>query len=329
MSGAKNRSSLFHGVLLVNKTKGCTSHDVVDRARKILGQRAVGHAGTLDPLAEGLLALLLGSATKLSPWISGSGKRYRLKIKFGLLTDTLDADGKVIKEEKASLKEEEIRAVLKAGASELELPVPYFSAVKVGGRKLYSYARSGKNVELPRRKMRFHDLEIHETGEDMAEVSISCEKGSYIRSWTHWLGERLQTGGCLMALERLSVGRLSVSKSCSLDGLEKKLEGAAPSDSEGLKALLGESFLFSPEALPQLPEIKLTRRDAALLRSGQIPGFIVRQSQAEQIKTNQTGEARIIKAVRGAGLAALLETRPFKKIRILKNFPGQAPLKKS
>ncbi len=322
--GKAKQPVLFDGALLINKVRGCTSHDVVDEARRILGQRAVGHAGTLDPLAEGLLPLLLGSATKLSQWLIGGDKRYRLTMRFGLRTDTLDADGKILKEEKTSLKKQDIEAALAAGASDLELAVPYFSAVKVKGRKLYSYARAGREVDLPVRKMSFSDLKIHKTGEDMAEVSISCRKGSYIRSWTHFLGEKLQAGACLMNLKRLSVGGLSSSVALTVSDLRAKLEGRAPAGSEELKGILKESFLFSAEALPQFPQLDLTGRDAEALRGGQIPGYIVKKIQDDQIKTNKTGRTLVIKAVRGSRLSALLELRPFKKIRILKNFPESA-----
>ena len=147
----------FNGILLINKDKNCTSHDIVDEVRQIFKQQAIGHAGTLDPMARGLLVVLCGMATKLSPYFIKDDKGYKLSIKFGLETNTFDIEGKVLQSKEVSLKKEEIEQVLKKETRELEIPVPVFSAVKVKGRKLYSYAFSGKEHEVkpPLKKMSF------------------------------------------------------------------------------------------------------------------------------------------------------------------------------
>ena len=188
-------SQFFNGVLLINKDKDCTSHQIVHAVRKILKQKSIGHAGTLDPLARGLLVILCGSATKLSSYFINQDKRYYLSLKFGLQTSSFDLQGEVLHSEELSLRPEDIKRVLEEGACDLEIPVPIFSAVKVEGKKLYSYAFKGKEIQPPLKKMSFWGLEIHEIQKDSASVSVSCSKGSYIRSWVNYLGRKMNTGG--------------------------------------------------------------------------------------------------------------------------------------
>ena len=190
----------LHGVLLVNKPEGCTSHDIVDKVRRIVGQRQVGHAGTLDPMATGLLVLLLGEATKISDYLLNSQKGYRAKIKFGIETDTLDRTGEVLREQPVVLDPELIAAEAKKLLGVLQLEVPKFSAVKVGGVKLVNAARKKVAVQTPTRPMEFIDLTIHEVTHHTLDLDLHCEKGAYIRAWAHQLG---QNPGCGAALESL------------------------------------------------------------------------------------------------------------------------------
>ena len=314
------QKQLFHGVLLIDKRQNCTSHDVVQKIRHLLNQKAVGHAGTLDPMAEGLLVILLGSATKLSSYLLNADKSYKLLMKFGMTTDSYDAEGEVLKNEKVSLKEEVLEEVLKQNIGDLELKVPYFSAVKVKGKKLYAYAKSGEPVERPVKKMSIYELKIHNLTDHTAEVSVSCSKGTYIRSWVHHLGELLKVGACLMKLNRISSGCFSISQSLTLADLEKKLENQTPKNNKDLKNILGESFIFPSEALPQFPLLELTGRDIKLLLQGRIPENLIKESQDSQIKVNQQGSSQILKVVQGEDLVTLLELEPFKKIKIVKNF---------
>ncbi len=316
---------VFSGVLLINKDKDGTSHQIVDEVRKILKQRAVGHAGTLDPTARGLMVILCGMATKLSHYFLNADKRYKLSLKFGLETNTFDLQGKVLKSKEVSLKKEEIENLLKKESRELEIPVPVFSAVKIKGKKLYSYAFAGreKEVDLPVKKMSFWDLDIHSIQKDSASLSISGSKGSYIRSWVHYLGQKMKTGACLIQLERLSSGNFNVQDSLTTEELKNKLSKNFPEEEEGLKSLLGDSFLFPGSALSQFPEIELNGKNAKLLQQGKLPLYVLSASQKDQIKVNKKGQSQILKAVKGGKLVALLEMQPFKKIKILKNFPQQ------
>ena len=315
----------FNGILLINKNKDCTSHDIVDEVRRILKQQAVGHAGTLDPMARGLLVILCGMATKLSPYFLNNDKSYRLSIKFGRETNTFDLQGEVLKSKEVSLKKEEVEKLLKEETRDLEIPVPVFSAVKVKGRKLYSYAFSGKEDEIkpPLKKMSFWGLKIHEIQKDSVSLTVTASKGSYIRSWVHHLGQKTKTGACLSQLERLSSGDFHVNQSLTTDELKQKLSENFPEDEEQLKSILGDSFLFPSSALNQFPQLELTGKNVQMLKQGRMPLYILSATQKDQISVNKKGQAQILKAVRGQKLVALLEMRPFEKVRILKNFPNQ------
>ena len=320
--------NLFNGVLLLDKKKGCTSHDVVFHLRHLLNQNSVGHAGTLDPSAEGLLVMLLGQATKLSSYMLNNNKRYFLTMKLGLVTDSFDTDGKVLKDTPVSLEKKIIQNALENKIGTFKIPVPIFSAVKVKGKKLYEYARnkkdlesSQKDLELPQKEMSFFDLDIKRIEKDKAELEISCTKGSYIRSWVHCVGESLGTGACLTYLKRLRSEPFSLQDALSLDQIKNKLSPALPEGSADFKERLGHHFLLCSEALPEFPFLKLTFRDSKLISRGLIPSFIIQDTLDIQEKVNKTQKNQIMKITRGDHLISLLEFRPFKKLKILRNFP--------
>ena len=310
----------FNGVLLVHKEQGVTSHDVVEQIRHILRQRSVGHAGTLDPMAEGLLVILLGQATKLSAYILNQDKSYSLTMKFGLKTDTFDKEGKILKDEAVSLQEETIEKTLKNSCGLLELQVPHFSAVKVQGRKLYSYARAGETVEAPRKKMFFYDLKIHSIQPDQAQISLSCAKGGYVRSWVSFVGEKLDVGACLIQMTRTASRPFNLSQSLKISEIENRLKEKFPENERELKALLKDSFVYSSSALPDVFPVKLTQRDSKILSCGQIPPYLIQSTLNRQMEVNQTGQLQLIQAVQDERLCALLEIRPFKRMKIVRNF---------
>ena len=310
----------FNGLLLIHKDGGVTSHDVVDRLRTILGQRAVGHAGTLDPMAEGLLVILLGQATKLSFYILNRDKSYSLTVKFGLETDTFDGEGKVLRDEKVSLKKEEVKKALEESMGTLELKAPRFSAVKVRGRKLYSYARAGQPVEAPLREMRFYDLKIKDIRPDRADLSLSCAKGSYVRAWVNHVGKKTGTGACLIQMTRTASRPFELSQSLKISEVEDRLRDTFPESEEELKSLLGDSFVYPSSALPHIPLVKLTGRDARRLSVGQIPPYLIQCSLERQIEVNKTGRPQLIQAVRDREISALLELKPFQRMKIVRNF---------
>ena len=310
---------MFHGLLLLNKDKNITSHQAVNQIRSLLKQKAVGHAGTLDPMACGLLVILCGSSTKLSSYFLNQDKRYRLSFQLGLETDTLDLQGQVLKSQAVSFDKKKLESILYEESRELEIPVPIFSAVKRGGRKMYEYAFKGQKVTPPLKLMSFWDLEIHEIQKDGAELSLSCSKGSYIRSWVHHIGLKTGTGACLTSLNRLASGDFKLEDSIHCEELESLLSKKFPASQEELKSLLGKSFLFPNKALTHFPQIELTKRQSKLLSQGRLDSYLILAVQKNQIETNKTNKNQILKAVRADSLLALLELRPFKKIKILKN----------
>jgi tRNA pseudouridine55 synthase len=209
------------GVLLLDKPPAWTSHDLVDAVRRKIGQKSVGHAGTLDPMATGLMILLLGKATKRSAEFTGLDKSYRGSIRLGVVTDSWDLDGRVLEEKPAEVSEKDIReAVLALSSQSVFLP-PSFSAIKIGGRKAYAMARRGETVKCEPRPMTLHRFVID--GYEAPEIyfTIDCSKGTYIRSVAHALGERLGCGAALSSLVRTRVGEFRLENALPFDELKE------------------------------------------------------------------------------------------------------------
>lgn len=211
----------LHGLLLINKPSGITSHDVVARARRILKTKSVGHSGTLDPLASGLMVLLVGEATKLSQYILEKNKAYRVRAQLGIKTDTLDTTGQILETHSELPEGDQVRKAVLALSGDLLLPVPIYSATKIDGKKLYEYAREGQAVQIPSKTMSFFDLKIEEQGKDWIDVFIRCSKGSFIRAWVSQLGENLKVGAALSRLERTESAPYHLDQAISLEQLEQ------------------------------------------------------------------------------------------------------------
>lgn len=231
------------GILVVDKPGGMTSHDVISRVRRITGQKRVGHAGTLDPAATGVLLVLLGRATKLSPLFTESDKSYEGVIVFGAETDTADADGKVIRERDAyALTEKALREAVKRFIGTILQVPPAYSAVKIGGRPMYKLAREGKaQPEIEARRVTIYDFDVTSfTPGPKAEAGfrVSCSKGTYIRSLATDLGEELGVGGYLKELRRTSSGAFGLADAVSLDGLTlTEIESASKRMADGLSGI--------------------------------------------------------------------------------------------
>ncbi len=248
--------SKYHGLLLVNKPTGCTSHDVVSRVRKIFQTKEVGHSGTLDPLASGLMVLLLGEATKLSSYITEGHKCYRVDIKLGVTTDTLDTTGIILTENlvQATMKQVIEEALKLTG--EMKLPIPLYSAKKIDGKKLYEYARENEAVLIPEKKMIFWGIQNRST-EQTISFEVSCSKGSFIRSWVKLLGEKLGCGATMSGLVRLSSHQQTLENALDLENLS-------------LSQNLSRHLISINEALPEVKKIKILGQDLKLLKNGQI-----------------------------------------------------------
>ena len=208
------------GVLNIRKEKGYTSFDVVAKLRGILHMKKIGHTRTLDPEAEGVLPVVLGKATKLVDLLTEKQKTYEALLHLGLETDTQDMTGTVLEEKPVEVTEEEVRTVIRSFLGEQQQIPPMYSALKVDGKKLYELAREGKTVERKPRAVQFYEIEIKKIELPYVRFSVTCSKGTYIRTLCHDIGQKLGCGGCMEELLRSRVGRYSLFESHTLAQVE-------------------------------------------------------------------------------------------------------------
>ncbi len=215
----------MNGILLVNKKENWTSRDVVNKVGKILGTKKVGHTGTLDPLATGVLVLCIGSATKLNEILTSTYKEYEAEITLGLLTDTLDITGNELKEEKVKVNKEQILEALNKMTGKYVQEVPIYSAVKVNGRKLYEYARAGESVELPKREVDIKELELignikYTDNKTIFNIRCLVSKGTYIRALVNDIANSLNTIGVMSKLTRTKQGKFKLENCYKIEDIE-------------------------------------------------------------------------------------------------------------
>jgi tRNA pseudouridine55 synthase len=209
------------GIFILDKSPGMTSHDVVARVRRIIGQKRVGHAGTLDPMATGVLPVVVGKATRLVEYLAEADKAYRATLVLGATSDTYDREGNVVPKPGAVLPgREDVERALEGFRGEIEQVPPMHSALKVGGKRLYELARQGIEVERAARPVTISRLEMEAYRPPVLQLFIECSKGTYIRSLAHDLGAALGTGAYLDSLVRTRVGAYSLEEAVTLDGLE-------------------------------------------------------------------------------------------------------------
>ena len=217
----------MNGIIVVNKPKGCTSHDVVYKVRRIVKEK-VGHTGTLDPLATGVLPLLIGKGTLCSKYLINHDKEYEVSLKLGIATDTMDTEGKVVEEKEVDdniLEKNNVEKVLNSFVGKQEQEPPMYSAIKVAGKKLYEYARRGEKVEVPKREIEIYNIELVGINKISKEIEfkVSCSKGTYIRSLCTDIAKKMGTIGYMSGLERLKVGEFSIKNSIVIDDkIDKK-----------------------------------------------------------------------------------------------------------
>ncbi|MBX3022379.1 MAG: tRNA pseudouridine(55) synthase TruB [Bdellovibrionales bacterium] len=302
-----------NGLLLIDKPMDFTSHDVVARLRKILRQKTIGHTGTLDPIATGLMVVVLGDATKLSDYLTAEDKAYEVKVRLGVTTDSLDRTGKILSETPCDLTESVLRQAVTTLEGEFEWPIPLFSAAKVDGKKLYELGREGRTLtELPTKLMRFWDVRMLASAPTVVSVRMDCSKGSFIRTWASQLGEKLGVGGTVDELRRTRVGGWNVTQAVTLDALE-----AAGGD---LKAA-GTAFIPMSEALPGLKTVMAGPKEIKLVGNGQIPRDIENRLIVEQKRAFELGKSVFVKVISDAGqLLAILAAEPGQGLRIKRVF---------
>ena len=212
------------GVINIYKEAGYTSHDVVAKLRGILKQKKIGHTGTLDPQAQGVLPVCLGKGTKLCDLLADHDKEYEAVLRLGITTDTQDMEGNVLQESSVQVSEEEIRTcILSFQGEQMQVP-PMYSALKVNGKKLYELAREGKVVERKARPVTFHKIEVLWMELPKVKIRVQCSKGTYIRTLCNDIGEKLGCGGCMEELLRTRVERFALEDAVKLDEVQKAME---------------------------------------------------------------------------------------------------------
>lgn len=219
MTRSSGRSALS-GILNVDKPLGLTSHDVVDVVRRLSGQRRVGHTGTLDPLATGVLVVCLGKATRVSAYLMASTKRYHATVRLGVTTTTDDAEGDIVREADVTITRPLVKAALESFVGRIEQVPPTYSALKRGGKRLYHLARQGIAVDVAPREVEIHRLELSEWRPPIVGLDVECGPGTYIRALARDLGEALGCGAHLASLRRTRSGRFAIERACTLEQLE-------------------------------------------------------------------------------------------------------------
>ena len=214
------------GIILINKEKNYTSHDVVNKVKKITKSK-VGHTGTLDPNATGVLPLLLGNATKISKYLMNHDKEYQVILQLGIKTDTADVEGKIIEEKEVdldALNEEKVKKILSTFLGKQKQTPPIYSAIKVNGKKLYEYARKGQEIEIEPRVIEIYDIKLINIDIKQKQIGfiVKCSKGTYIRSLCEDIAEKLETVGYMKELNRTIVGNFNIKDSITISEFEEK-----------------------------------------------------------------------------------------------------------
>jgi tRNA pseudouridine55 synthase len=254
-----------HGWLILDKPQGLTSTDAVNRVKRLLEAQKAGHAGTLDPLATGILPIAFGEATKTVPYVVDGEKSYRFSVTWGAETDTDDVDGKVTKTSDARPRKSAIEALLPEFTGDIQQTPPQYSAIKVDGNRAYDLARDGQVFELAARTVTVHELRLTEHAPDNAVTTFECDcgKGTYVRSLARDMGRRLGCLGHVTVLRRTRVGPFQEQNAISLDKLVEIANSAA-----GREGLM--TFLRPVEtALDDIPALSVSSADAARLNRGQ------------------------------------------------------------
>jgi tRNA pseudouridine55 synthase len=256
----------MNGIILVDKPQGWTSHDVVAKLRGIYQQRRIGHSGTLDPMATGVLAVFLGRGTRAVELCENDEKEYVAELLLGTVTNTQDITGEVLEQHSVDVSRAQLETVLAQFMGPQQQIPPMYSAVKIGGKKLYELARKGQNVERKPREIVIHQLELQRFDGKTAQLRVMCSKGTYIRTLCHDIGASLGVGGCLSSLRRTRAGRFSIADCVTLEEIQQAREQGT------LMALLRPvDSLFA-----QYPALYLGEKEALRCKNGAenvIPGM--------------------------------------------------------
>lgn len=253
----------MNGIIIINKHKGCTSHDIVYKVKKMFNEK-VGHTGTLDPMATGVLPLLIGKGTQCSKYLINHDKIYNVTLQLGEKTDTADSEGKVIETKEVkekTLKKENIEKILEKFKGKQEQIPPIYSAIKVNGKKLYEYARKGQEVEIKPRKIEIYNIELLNINEKQKQIEfqVSCSKGTYIRSLCEDIAQRLGTVGYMLELKRIQVGNFNIKEAITIEQLENNIDN---------KEFIEENFIQFEEIFKDKENTELNDRKLRLFLNG-------------------------------------------------------------
>ena len=281
----------MNGVLIIDKPPGLTSHDVVNRVRRILGQRSVGHLGTLDPMATGVLPVVLGNLTRLAQFYAHSEKTYEGAIRFGFATNTYDADGEATTPRlEVQIKRDEINALAAQFHGIIEQMPPPFSAKKIAGVPAYKLARKKQEVALKPVQVEIKEFEILATTADQATFRARVASGTYMRSIAHDMGQKLGCGAHLASLRRTAVAEFSTEDAHSLSALESAMQ----------QGIVESLFVHPRKLVPQFPCVGATEESATLIRTGRAVN-LPEMSRAPQVKVFYGQRDLIAIATRIAG----------------------------
>ena len=248
------------GIIIVNKPEGWTSHDIVAKLRRILGERRIGHGGTLDPMATGVLPVFVGRATRAVEFMENADKEYVAALRLGISTDTQDITGNILSEKPVTADREAVEAALEAFRGEIEQLPPMYSAIKVDGKKLYEYARKGAEIERKTRKITIHELELLGQREDGDYLlRVVCSKGTYIRALCSDIGDALGCGGTMSSLVRTRAGAYRIDDAHAMEDII----AAGSEKAQELLMSLESMFAMYPQALASAANEKRCRNGLA------------------------------------------------------------------
>ncbi len=283
----------MNGILLVDKPEGWTSHDVVAKLRGVLHERRAGHSGTLDPLATGLLVLFFGRATRGVAYAMSDVKEYRAGIRFGITTDTQDISGRVLSEKKADFTTEQLDEALQRFRGDISQIPPMYSAIKVGGKKLYEIARRGGEIERSPREVHIFSLERESGADGEMFLSVQCSKGTYIRTLCHDIGQALGCGACMSSLRRTRSGVFDVTRAYSIEQVQHAAESGK-----------AESLLLPLDTLfADCGSFELTANQEKCLRNG--ASFSTKTAEGRYRAYSRSGEFIALAEARGGEMRAI------------------------
>ena len=278
------------GIVIVDKPQGWTSQDVTARLRRVFGTRRIGHGGTLDPMATGVLPVFVGRATRGVEFFEHAEKTYETVLRFGITTDTEDMTGTVLTEEKVSFTEEQLQETLTAFRGEILQVPPMYSALKVNGQKLCDLARKGKTVARQPRPITIHELTLVERGENTLRLRVRCSKGTYIRTLCKDIGEKLGCGGCMESLRRVAAGEYTIDEAVPLQTL---LDTEEP-----------EKYLRDVDTMfRNYPAVTLTANQETRCRNGN--AFSVSLAAGTYRAYSQSGEFLMLAKVDGGVMSTI------------------------